>query len=452
MPSIRHIAALWGLPLLLSAPALADARLSSVEYADGVVTVALSEPSAWKSSFWKSAKRFILDIPARSIEPELRSLPVGSDRLSTVRWNQTDENTVRVVLDLNQAEEPQVLSHPGEAAIRVFVGPGAPLSDPEAPGPRTSFRITDIRVERNADDQISRIVVLTEKPALPSAEWSLNSLFLDFEGGENGLGERVFVVGDGGLLRVRPVRIRNGARVALDFTRRVSYKVSPLSGECGIAVEYLEPDDSTEDYGAIEMEPETERPRVPRKLSEMLIVLDPGHGAHNSGARSAYATEKTANLDIALRLKALLESKGARVVLTRDQDVFIPLRDRPALAMRLKADAFVSIHCNSSQRPVNTGIEVYYRRNDREAHRLGAALYKAQRTATRQNGRGIRPDSRAPQGGLAVLKNNTVPCALVEVGFINSPVEGRCIADPAWRQKVAEALARGLRDFGGAGE
>lgn len=452
MPTFRHIIASLSLPLLLSAPALSDVRLKGVEFADDVVTVTLSEPSAWKSFFWKSAKRLILDIPATAIEPELRSLPVGSDRLSAVRWNRTGDDTVRVVLDLNQPDEPRILSQPGDATIRVFVGPGAPPSEPPSGESPPAFRITDIRIERDAQDEISRVLVLTEKPVLPTAEWSLNSLFLNFEGGENGLGERVFVVGDQGLLRVRPVRIKNGVRVALDFTGKVSYKVSPLVGECGIALEYLAPPKPAEDAGAVEMDPEVERPRVPKKLSEMLIVLDPGHGAHDSGARSAYGIEKHANLDIALRLKALLESKGARVVLTRSEDVFIPLRDRPALAMRLKADAFVSIHCNSSQRPTNTGIEVYYRRNDGEAHRLGAALYRAQRTATRQNGRGIRPDSRAPQGGLAVLKNNTVPCALVEVGFINSPTEGRSIADPAWRQKVAEALVRGLRDFGGAGE
>jgi len=103
--------------------------------------------------------------------------------------------------------------------------------------------------------------------------------------------------------------------------------------------------------------------RVP--LRKQLVVVDPGHGGEDPGAMYQDVFEKNINLDIAKRLAKLLKKAGAKVILTRDTDVFVDLHDRPRLANEANADLFVSIHCNAMPKPnIGRGTETYYLRDD----------------------------------------------------------------------------------------
>jgi N-acetylmuramoyl-L-alanine amidase len=91
------------------------------------------------------------------------------------------------------------------------------------------------------------------------------------------------------------------------------------------------------------------------------VVIDPGHGGDDPGARSRSGLEeKDVTLDIALRLRGLLSAAGFEVVMTRERDVFISLRDRVRLANRIEGDLFMSIHVNSIPQPTRRGVETYF--------------------------------------------------------------------------------------------
>jgi N-acetylmuramoyl-L-alanine amidase len=196
------------------------------------------------------------------------------------------------------------------------------------------------------------------------------------------------------------------------------------------------------------------------------IVLDPGHGGKDCGARSASdgGCEKDFALDWALRLRTLLEPRGWRVALTRSNDIFVPLAERVSLAERLGADVFLSFHFNSGDgNPRLAGLETFcltptgmpsslqrdfeddpaqkYPNNafDEQNVRLAFALHRALLQRTGVGDRGV---GRARF--MSVLRGQNRPAVLIEAGYLSNPVEARKIATPEYRQLLAEAVLAGL--------
>ncbi len=202
-----------------------------------------------------------------------------------------------------------------------------------------------------------------------------------------------------------------------------------------------------------------------------VIALDPGHGGQDAGAVNAALGifEKTFALEVAQRLKPLLEAKGYQVVMTRNDDRFIPLPERPAFAKARHTDLFISIHFNSVSNDTRTnGTEIYTfapqgqrsvdswsagARDDAElkadasnrfdawnavaAHAIHGALLAQVGTADR--GQKIRH--------LAVLRGLDCPGVLVECAFLSNDAEARKAATTAFRQKIAEGLAAGVAAY-----
>jgi len=214
------------------------------------------------------------------------------------------------------------------------------------------------------------------------------------------------------------------------------------------------------------------------------VVIDPGHGGHDDGTIGPSGlTEKELVLDVALRLGKLIESRmGSEVIYTRSDDTFVPLRGRTELANDKKADLFLSIHANSSSYPRIGGVETYYlnftdskdslavatRENatsDKSvfelhdllqkitlqekaeeskefAARMQAALFAF---AVRYNpgikNRGVK---KAP---FVVLIGASMPSVLVEIGFLTNAREETLLRKPEHRQKLAEALYRGVNRY-----
>jgi len=214
------------------------------------------------------------------------------------------------------------------------------------------------------------------------------------------------------------------------------------------------------------------------------VVLDPGHGGHDEGTCGPHGLlEKDLVLDVALRLGKLIESRmGSEVIFTRSTDIFIPLERRTAIANEKKADLFLSIHANSSPYPRIAGVESYYlnfttakdalavasRENasseqsvfelrdliqkitlqdkaqeSREfAGSIQAALFPfAARYDTGIKNRGIK---KAP---FVVLIGAAMPSVLAEIGFLSNAREETMLAKPEQRQKLAEALYRGVSRY-----
>ena len=196
------------------------------------------------------------------------------------------------------------------------------------------------------------------------------------------------------------------------------------------------------------------------------IVIDPGHGGADSGTRSVldYRCEKEFTLDWARRLATLLATNGWRVFLTRTGDTDLSLSNRIAFAETRKAGIFVSLHFNSSApNDQQVGLETYcltpagmpstvtrgygddaglaFPNNAFDPQNLQLAL-RVHRALLQVNGRHDRGVRRARF--LGVLRGQRCPAVLVEGGYLSNPQEARRISDPAYRQKLAEAVAQAL--------
>src|SRR5438477_11646741 len=167
------------------------------------------------------------------------------------------------------------------------------------------------------------------------------------------------------------------------------------------------------------------------------IVIDPGHGGFDHGGIPGQRVlEKNMNLDVALRLKPILEKAGYRVVMTRTTDIFVPLGSRVAIANSYPNAIFLCIHFNSASRSGASGIETYF--YSTESAPLAASIHTAVVGGAPSENRGVR------RRGYFVLRRTTVPAVLVECGFLTNPTEAQYALTTTYRQKLAQEIARGI--------
>jgi len=173
-------------------------------------------------------------------------------------------------------------------------------------------------------------------------------------------------------------------------------------------------------------------------FGQKTVVIDAGHGGHDRGGVPYQRIgEKGMTLDVSQRLKRILQANGYRVIMTRNSDVFVPLGTRVAIANRYRGAVFVSVHFNSSRRAGANGIETYYYRSDSAS--LAASIHRNVVAAAPTENRGIR------RRGFYVIRRTSIPSVLVECGFLTNPQEGRLAQSAAYREKLAERIARGIR-------
>ncbi len=170
-----------------------------------------------------------------------------------------------------------------------------------------------------------------------------------------------------------------------------------------------------------------------------VIVIDAGHGDHDPGAVGNSIREKDINLAIALKVEAMLKKNPkVDVVMTRSDDTFLELKERVRVAQNVNADVFVSIHNNSGSSAA-TGTESYYQRANSKS--LATVLHKYLLAAT-----GLT-DRKVQYGNFHVIRETTMPAALLEVGFVSNSGDAAKLKDEAFQQRVAEAIAKGLFEY-----
>ena len=212
------------------------------------------------------------------------------------------------------------------------------------------------------------------------------------------------------------------------------------------------------------------------------IVIDPGHGGHDPGAKGRGVNEADLVLDVSLRLEKLLQKAGMEVILTRRTDEFVPLQERPAIANREGADLFLSIHANASATGAARGVETYFLNF---ANNPNAAQVAARENAASAMSMGTLPDvvkaialnnkvdeSRdfathvqhamvdrlkpgnrtlkdlgVKQAPFIVLIGATMPSVLAEISFVTNPQEARLLKGNAYRQRIADALFDAIRKY-----
>jgi N-acetylmuramoyl-L-alanine amidase len=193
-------------------------------------------------------------------------------------------------------------------------------------------------------------------------------------------------------------------------------------------------------------------------IASKTIVVDAGHGGTDSGARygsgSQVVNEKDVTLPIARLVAEQLSAAGSTVLMTRDDDTFIPLPNRSQVANESSADFFVSIHINSnSVDNSRSGTYTYYHFDDPDCRLLAECIQSEVAKVTGLPDNGVASDRTvAKTKGFAVLRGSEMPAVLVEVAYINNAKDRALMMSDAFRQKVADAIVRGIRKYIGDGQ
>ncbi len=172
-----------------------------------------------------------------------------------------------------------------------------------------------------------------------------------------------------------------------------------------------------------------------------LVVVDPGHGGRDPGAMGIRLKEKDINLAVALRLQRVLLDAGVFVVLTRDDDRWISLEERAALANQMKARIFVSIHCNGAASPLAQGTETYHFPTSLEGKKLAESIHSRLVSLLGRRDRGIKT------ANFAVLRETTMPAVLVELAFITNREEEELLGTDIFQQRAALAIREGISRY-----
>lgn len=366
--------------------------------------------------------------------------------------------------------------------------------------------VTDIRYWSNPD--YTRIVVTLDREvgfahhklrrdhvgALPER------IYIDFNGARIAPGVKDIPIGDGLLKVARVGQYRpDVVRVVLDIENIRDYKIFPLSDPFRVIID-VKGERKTE---IASLEDSIQAPRgdpvpvtkpvktgrdgsttrfKPAKIRR--IVVDPGHGGHDPGAVAADGLkEKDVVLSIGLKLARLLkEQLNLDVVMTRSTDVFIPLEERTAVANKVNADLFVSVHANASLNKTASGIETYYlnlaktdkaarvaaRENNTSLEKVGLlqtilfdlmANYKindsarlAEEVQKNMYGKlskkyGGMKNLGVKQGPFYVLVGATMPSILVETAFLSNEHEAELLKDSDYQDSAAAGILEGIRGY-----
>ncbi len=464
----------------LKAPdSAAFARLTGVRCWKGPnyvrVVLTISDEVQFTSSRMDHPERLVFDLRGAEPSHDLlgRSFSLNDAFLREIRIGQFQNGITRTVLDLNQLSDYSVFSLPNPFRLVIDIhGKSSSdrvsslIADANRLGGPTSRRplagaspikqedVSKSRVASRADLTSGRTnEIATALPASPSNQ----AIFPSGQGTTAGAGA------------ASARQSRNDADSALAATL-------PAPDLARAQPRTLPPSATTRSGS--------------RTLTRVLglkisrIVIDAGHGGHDTGTIGPHGVrEKDVVLDVALRLKRLLEDKaGAEVILTRSDDTFIPLQERTAVANQRGADLFISIHANASSDPSARGIETFYLNFTSDRHALevasrenatsGENVHDLQTLIQRialtekvkesqdlagsvqrslwnevvkdgnaQRNRGVK---RAP---FVVLIGANMPSILAEISFITNPRDERNLKKATYRENIAEALFSGIERY-----
>jgi N-acetylmuramoyl-L-alanine amidase len=285
-------------------------------------------------------------------------------------------------------------------------------------------------------------------------------------------------IGDGFIDEVRLERAGDDALLRVVFEGAAGdLRVSTLADPPRLVLDFARP---------VEPAPRERREAV---APLRLIVLDAGHGGHDTGAVGPGGLqEKDLVLDVTRRVARLLEERlDVKVLLSRDTDQFVTLRDRTTYANRERADLFVSIHANAHRETASAGVETYFLSSEatdgtaRQVAALENSVVQLEKTPARPSGRldavkailwdlaqsefqqessrlaevvqdsmtqSLRiPNRGVKQAGFYVLGGAAMPAVLIEIGFVTNPKEERRMKETKYRDEIARAIFAGLAEY-----
>jgi len=421
------------------------------------IVIDLGSPVTYRATRISGPDRIYFDLDHARLEPSLIHTPIQVEQggyLKALRVAQNQGGVVRVVLEVTQVKNYSVflLKNPARLVVDVY-GPSGSEAASAPPGEVPPASRPDRHAQPQQQPQQAPVVARADNPPPPRPQSQ--------PGSDNSTGSDTNTAAtpdhSSPPLNMPKPEVRK---------TRASAPVKPPS---------------------VPTLPRDGQPSLTRALGLKVgrIVIDAGHGGHDTGTIGPTGLmEKDLCLDVALRLGKLIQQRlpGAEVIYTRDDDTFVPLEQRTAIANQAKADLFISIHANSSPDDTARGVETYYlnftnsadsmqvaarenatsdlgvhdlqdllqkiARNDKieESRDLAADIQdslskRMSRVNRAEKDRGVR---RAP---FVVLIGAAMPSVLSEIAFISNPADEQMFKKPDNRQRVAEGLYQGIASY-----
>ncbi|MHB0937875.1 MAG: N-acetylmuramoyl-L-alanine amidase [Armatimonadota bacterium] len=394
---------------------------------DGSVTVLARSvaPLQYTSGWLKDPARAYFDFKAVSLGNDETRLAPGVAGIERIRMSQysTNPDVARVVVDCDVVRHVNATVGEQGRLVTLTIGAHAPAAVQPSPEPQPGggqLKLLDATLESLSPQQSHLTLAAAGMPQVTSLyDPAKRQLSLQIDGTVNAIpAERLKELGDRQIESVSVETPTGGdsSTVTVTLKRDTGYLVHRDVDGIHVMIGT---------FG----------------ISDMLIVLDAGHGGHDTGAVGAKGTcEKDINLDIIQRAGKVLSAAGARVLYTRSDDTFIPLDNRPGLANSRKADIFISVHCNSTPtRNSASGTQTYFKTP--QSIPLASAMHEELVKAIELRDGGIRA------ANFLVIRKSQMPSVLLEIAFINNAKEEQLLCTPAFRDKVAQGILNGVRRY-----
>lgn len=369
------------------------------------VYIKSSAPAKYRITSFEEPRRLVIDFEGATLGGNVEPFSGDGQWIKTVRMSQFDPQTVRVVFDLT-----------GTAPCFVILAP----DDPNLVEVRSVQEITKVNWIQEEDG--GRLIVESDGQLIEKV-LKINKTYqfqVDLNYSQFAQDIALPVLKSDQIRGLRLVQVSPAlARIELDFNYYFGYTQELSKDRRQLTLHF-------------------ERSPIIGKT----IVLDAGHGGVDMGACGRQGTrEKDVNLEVAMRLKELLEEAGAKVILTRTDDSFISLYERPFLANYLFCNLFISIHTNNHSNFDVNGIEVYHHSGRSDAKLLAEKVSEEMAVKTKTNSRGVKAND------FCVTRETQMPSILIELGYLSNFQEESLLKTTQFRIKAAEGIFEGIMKF-----
>lgn len=411
-----------------------SSELTEIKSSDGKLRFAAPLGFTVRSSVLTNPNRVVLDLSGVRVGANtLRALDLSS------RVNQYKPTVTRLIVETDKVPNTDALPKDATRSLDLDLVPAMAPTEPTeeepaapvvtVPSVEPPLETLPLELQQETDSRASLRIALGERITRPAEVTQPDPLTLQIAlpGIQTNLAE--------GFTLNSPSFIGVESQITPDATLLTFHLVRPMGAEVvtqggTVIISLLKP--SVGDG----------------RLAGKVIVIDPGHGGQDGGARSGTVREKDLNLKIGMLIAQYLSAEGATVIMTRRSDVFITLGGRTDLANRSKADLFISNHINSTGGSGSqSGTITFHHKGDSVSQVLAGCIQAEIAKVNKLPNLGVWSDGKIYKNGFAVLRTKKMPGVLIEMGFINHPRDRARMTSSDFQRSVAAAVVRGIKVF-----
>lgn len=356
--------------------------------------------------------RLFIDLPNTTFSRMAGQLNVAGRFVRSVRYAQYGENSTRMIIDLQGQPLYEIITEDDRLTVRLYQSP-----------------FDNIRYSKDGE----KVIVEIEGCDLED-KYSANTssrgrrCTISFPASEADISSGVLNINDEFLdyIDIRVDSSTNTARMILSAKDICRYSITSSRGERKTVITIS-------------------KPEVPGNTEDIkLVVIDPGHGGTETGAVFGELLEKNFNLDIAVRLNALLKKKNIKTYMTRDDDINVDLYDRADIANELNAALFISIHNNAIGDPDYGGTMTLYHPDEKPYRGMTGKRLAEIAQEKMLEILGTKDRKIIPRPNLVVLRETKMPAIIAEVAFMTNKQDRESLLNEEFRQKAAQALCNAV--------